>query len=447
MSQRTKSQMRKLFCLLLLLNAVVAISQETKLKETALEFYGFVRFDAFLDTYKGLNAANEQFFIVPLYAGMDANGKHINQTPTYNFSSMATRVGVRINGPEVLNAKTSANIETDFAGDLGNNPAMFRVRQANAVFSWTKSSLLVGQTWHPFWSGKVFPTVGGLNTGAPFQPFNRSPQVRFDYKPNTKFILSAAMVSEFQYKSYGFTKIDSMYPKAMSYSDKSECFNRNAGIPELIANIELNNGGFTLGAGTSLKYIQPTLYTVEMAEKKDEKKFVSEELLQSFSFVGYTQYVKNMFTIRAKAVMGQNMTHLNIPGGYGVRSVDRTTGAMSYTPYNSLTTFLNAVYGKKYQVGIFAGYMKNRGTTDALYNFGSETAPSVVTPGLVPNIASISRVAPHFAVNISKLRLVFEYELTSAEYGKGNINVSDGLYNSSTDITNHRGLMMMMYSF
>lgn len=150
-------------------------------------------------------------------------------------------MGVRIAGPEILKAKTSANIEADFAGDLGVNPAMLRVRQANAVFNWSKSSLLVGQTWHPFWSGKVFPTVGGLNTGCPFQPFNRSPQIRFDYKPSAKFVLSAAMVSEFQYKSYGFTKIDSMYPKAMVYSDKSESYNRNAAIPELIANIELNN--------------------------------------------------------------------------------------------------------------------------------------------------------------------------------------------------------------
>ena len=319
---------------------------------------------------------------------------------------------------------------------------MFRVRQANVVFSWPESSLLVGQTWHPFWSGKVFPTVGGLNTGCPFQPFNRSPQLRFDYKPNPKFILSAAMVSEFQYKSYGFTKIDAMNPKSMAI-DKSECFTRNAGIPELIANIETNNGGFTLGAGTSLKYIKPTLYTVGT----ESKKYVSDDLVQSLSFMGYTQYVKNMFTIRAKAVLGQNMTHLTIPGGYGVNSVDQATGAMTYTPYNTLTSFVNAVYGKKYQVGLFAGYLKNMGTTDALYNFGTSADPATITPGMVPNVASIYRVAPHFAINVSKVRMVFEYELTSAAYGSGKIDLADGLYSSSTDVTNHRGQLMLMYSF
>lgn len=444
---QNQHQMRKLFFLCLLLGSLSTIGQDTKPKETSLEFYGFVRFESFSDSYKGLNAGNELFFVAPLYAGVDANGKHINQTPTYNFSSMATRVGVRISGPVIFNAKTSANIETDFAGDLGNNPAMFRVRQANAVFTWTKSSLLVGQTWHPFWNGKVFPTVAGLNTGAPFQPFNRSPQIRFDYKPNTKFILSAALVSEFQYKSYGFTKIDSMYPKAMIYADKSECFNRNAGIPEMVANIETNNGGFTLGAGASLKYILPTLYTVELAAGKDSRKYVSEEMVQALSFVGYTQYVKKMFTIRAKAVLGQNMTHLNIPGGYGVKSVDKTTGAMTYTPYNSFTSFINAVYGKKYQAGIFGGYMKNLGTVDVLYNFGSTAAPSVVTPGLLPNVASIYRVALHFALNVSKLRLVLEYELTSAKYGIGNINLNDGLYANGVNANNNRVLLMLMYSF
>ena len=439
---------------MLIICSMATMGQEVKPKATTMEFYGFVRFESYFDSYKGLNAANEQFFIVPLYAGVDANGKHINQTPSYNFSSMATRVGVRISGPEILNAKTNATIETDFAGDLGVNPAMLRVRQAFAMFSWTKSSLLVGQTWHPFWSGKVFPMVGGLNTGCPFQPFNRSPQIRFDYKPNSKLILSAAMVSEFQYKSYGFTKIDSMYPKAMISSDKSEVFNRNAAIPEMIANIEMNSGGFTLGAGTSLKFIQPTLYTVELAAGKDINKYVSTEYLKSLSFVGYGQYSKNKFIIKAKAVLGQNMTHLNIPGGYGVKSIDPATGGMTYTPYNSFTSLINAVYGTKYQVGIFAGTMKNLGTDDTLYNFTPATPTpmtvnplSVVTPGLVPNVASIYRIAPSFTINISKLRLVFEYELTSATFGQGNINIGDGLYESSIDVTNHRGQLMMMYSF
>jgi hypothetical protein len=94
------------------------------------------------------------------------------------------------------------------------------------------------------------------------------------------------------------------------------------------------------------------------------------------------------------------------------------------------------------------------GTTDALYNFTSGTPTtltvnplSLVTPGLVPQIASIFRIAPSIGINISKLRLELEYELTSAAYGIGNINISDGLYGSTIDVTNHRAQLMMMYIF
>jgi hypothetical protein len=427
--------MKKLLTLVLLLSTIIAFAQD-KPKEITTEFYGFVRFESFFDSYKGLNAGNELFFIAPNYVGVDSNGKHINEAPTYNFSSMATRLGVRMAGPVILKAKTTANIEADFAGDLASNPALLRVRQANAVFTWPKSSLLIGQTWHPFWSGKVFPTVGGLNTGCPFQPFNRSPQIRFDYRPTSKLVLTAAAVAEFQYKSFGFSKIE-------NYTiEKSDLYSRNAGTPELIANIEVNNGGCTLGAGTSLKYILPTLYTVGISGK-----FVSDEKVSALSFVGYGQYVKNMFTIRAKAVLGQNMTHFNIPGGYGIKSLDRGTGALTYTPYNTFTSYINMVYGKKYQIGFFGGIMKNLGTTDDLYNFGTTSAPSVVTPGLLPNVASMYRIAPHFAVNISKLRLVLEYEMTTAKYGTGNIDLTDGLYAAHTNATNNRALLMLMYSF
>jgi hypothetical protein len=427
--------MKKLFFLISVLCAATVFGQD-KPKEVTSEFYGFVRFESFFDSYKGLNAGNELFFIAPNFVGLDSNGKHINETPTYNFASMATRLGVRMVGPTILNAKTTANIEADFAGDLANNPALFRVRQANMTFTWAKSSLLVGQTWHPFWSGKVFPTVAGLNTGCPFQPFNRSPQIRFDYKPTSKLILTAAAVGEFQYKSFGFSKIE-------TYTiEKADVYSRNGGIPELIANIEVNNGGCTLGAGASMKYILPTLYTVGTSGK-----FVSDDKVKAVSFVGYGQYVKKLFTIRAKATLGQNMTHLNIPGGYGIKSLDKATGALTYTPYNSFSSYINAIYGKKYQVGFFGGYMKNLGTVDALYNFGTSSTPSVVTPGLLPNVASMYRVAPHFAANISKLRFIFEYEITTAKYGTGNIDISDGLYASHINATNKRALLVLMYSF
>lgn len=425
------------------------VAQTTAAPKYKAEFYGFVRVESFYDTHKGLNAANELFMIVPTAAVYDANHKDINETGSYNLGSMATRFGVKVAGPEIFNAKTSANIEADFAGDVGLNTALLRIRQANVVFGWNHASLLVGQTWHPFWGGKNFPLVAGLNTGAPFQPFNRSPQVRLDYKTG-KLTFTGALVSEFQYKSYGFAKIDSMVPAAMSYSAKTDDYSRNAAIPEMFAGLELNDNALTLGVGGSLKYIRPSLYTVGINPVgPDNQKYLSDALLRSLSAVGYLNYKKEMLFFQAKAVLGQNMTHLTMPGGYGVKSVDAATGAMEYTPYTTMTTYINAVYGKTYQVGIFAGSMKNMGTVDALYNFETNAnKPSkVVTPGMLPNIASINRIAPHFAINIEKMRLVFEYERTTATYGAGTIDTADGLYSGGDKVVNNRAMVLMMYSF
>jgi len=207
--------MKKLIFVLSLLCALITSAQDVKIKETTIDFYGFIRNEFYLDTYKGFDVAHEQFYLIPLYTGKDANGEDINQQTSANLAAIATRLGARIKGPEIFGAATTANIEFDFGGILKSEPTLFRILHAYSAFRWEKSKFLIGQTWHPFWSGKVFPTVGGLNTGTPFQPFNRSPQIRFDFKPSPKFVLSAAMVSEFQYKSYGFTKIDAMVPTSI----------------------------------------------------------------------------------------------------------------------------------------------------------------------------------------------------------------------------------------
>ena len=120
----------------------------------------------------------------------------------------------------------------------------------------------------------------------------------------------------------------------------------------------VNDNALTLGVGGSLKYIRPSLYTVGINPfGPDNQKYLSDALLRSLSAVGYLNYKKEMLFFQAKAVLGQNMTHLTMPGGYGVKSVDAATGAMEYTPYTTMTTYINAVYGKTYQVGIFAGSM------------------------------------------------------------------------------------------
>ena len=81
--------------------------------------------------------------------------------------------GARCRGAAHAGAATSAKVEADFAG-TGSTYFLLRLRQAYARFTWAKSDLLIGQTWHPLYA-TLSPTVVSLNTGAPFQPLQPQP--------------------------------------------------------------------------------------------------------------------------------------------------------------------------------------------------------------------------------------------------------------------------------
>lgn len=122
--------MLKKITLLFLLLPIFSFSQDAK-KEAPLTFYGFVRNDFFLDTYKGLNAFQDVFYLYPNYIGADANGGDINRQTTANMLSIVTRGGVNIIGPEIFGAKTTGCIEVDFAGKPENY--LLRLRKAYTV--------------------------------------------------------------------------------------------------------------------------------------------------------------------------------------------------------------------------------------------------------------------------------------------------------------------------
>ena len=414
-------------CLLMLFSTLNA--QETKDNEQSVKIYGFVRNEFFVDTYKGLDAAYELFYIVPLYAGQDANGKDINEQASSNLSAIASRLGVKIAGPEIFGAKTGGNIEFDFGGIVKTEPTLFRIRHAYMTLNWEKSQLLVGQTWHPFWGGGAFPAVAGLNTGAPFQAFNRSPQIRYDIKAG-KLTISGAAVYENQYA----TKC--LESGVFSSPNQAQ---RNGVIPELVLSAEYNTQNVTLGVGAEMKRIKPRMTVTGTAGT-----FNAEEFLTSTGFMAYLKYRSGMFTMTAKGYYGQNMTHLTFLGGYGVATRNTETGKETYTNYNNYTSLLNMTYGKKWQAGLMLGYGGNLGTSDPLY---ADANGKCVTTGLLSNVQDLYRVAPHVSLNVSKIRLVGEYEMTGANYGTGEFDFSDGLYAGKHNTVNNRFIVMMMYFF
>nr|WP_319265934.1 hypothetical protein [uncultured Draconibacterium sp.] len=423
-----------LTAILCLISIFVTAQDDNKVsaKKSSIELYGFIRSEYYYDSYKGLNAAQDNFYLFPLYKGLDAEGNDLNHQGIHGFTAMATRFGFNITGPEILGAKTSANFETDFAGIVSEYPEVLRLRKAFVKLDWEKSSLLIGQTWHPMWngSGAFFPQVGGLNTGSPYNPFNRSPQIDFDYKLGAKTTLSLTALYEQQYCSAGFYDVPNTNSKNLA--------KRNAGIPELVAGLYYNNDGMSLGIAGQFNAIKPIDVTEGTAGK-----FQSDELNTSYAVMSYAGYKKDKWFFLVKEMVGQNLTNMLMIGGYGVKSYDAATGGMTYTNYTTSSTLVNVVYGIQKQLGFFAGISTNFGTKDALYNFDG----AAQTKGLMPTMKQTFRIAPYYAYNYKNLRFVAEYEIDSADYGTGTFDFSDGLYDDTVNATNHRILLMLTYNF
>lgn len=426
--------MKKLFTIALLFYCSLIYGQDTKTKDFSTEFYGFVRVDAYMDTYKGVDAGHDIFYLLPAYKTL--NGVEYNKQASSNISAMASRLGVRINFPEVFKAKATGLLEFDFAGNLKADPTLFRIRQAYSLFTWKNSSLLVGQTWHPFSSINCLPTVAGLNTGAPFSCFNRSPMVRYNMKFGT-LTMSLSAVEQMQYSSVAVDAAELGFVTSNNAK-------RNGVIPEMVLSGELSRKTVTLGAGASYNRIKPRMMITGTNPDNTKVSAVADEFLNSLAFTAYARYKSSKLTILAKGFLGDNMSHYTMPGGYGVATFEASTGKETYTAYKTYTYYVNIVYGQKWQGGLFAGYGGNLGTSKALWNSGNGVAK---TYGSMQTVQSMYRVAPHIALNLPKIKLVAEYEMTAANYGTGSMNLADGLYSTTKKAVNNRIILMMTHNF
>lgn len=426
----------KRILLFFLTTFIFTIAKSESNDNITLDFYGFVRVDAYMDTYKGVDAAHDLFYLLPAYSVI--NKAEINNRLSSNITATASRLGVKINFPEVLYAKATGILEFDFVGNLKADPTLFRIRQAYSLLTWEKSSLLVGQTWHPFFSGTCMPTVAGLNTGAPFSCFNRSPLIRYDMKLGN-LTLSATAISQMQYNT---PSIDAEELKIVTFNQAK----RNGIIPELVLSTEWMKESITLGAGIGYNTICPRMMVTGNPTDSTTVSSVADQYLGSSSGMLYGRYKKDKLTILLKGYCGENMAHLTMPGAYGIATKDLYTGKETYTNYITYTSSLNIVYGQKWQVGLFAGYGGNLGTKESLWDSGGGKAKVY---GLFSSLQSMYRVAPHISLNLSKFRLVGELEVTGANYGAAgsNINLSNGLYENTHNVVNKRFIVVMTQYF
>mgnify|MGYP002625016909 FL=1 len=266
---------------------------------TAVQFkwYGFIRSYGVMDTRESVYGTEDFFYYGPKDEKI-VGGQDLNAANTFAFAALTTRLGLDIVGYQVNGWNVAGKIEGDFyAGVSGvTGTALFRLRQAFMTLSKDGLTIKAGQAWHPM--AADMPHIFSLNTGAPFGPFSRTPEVVLDGKLSDSMTLTAAAIWQMQYTSAGPSGASADYIKY-------------GGVPELYLGLSYKQNGFTVRAGVDMLSIKPRHLDATGTKKVSDR-------ITTFSPFLYAEYTKDLFSVKAKTIFAQAGEHMNLNGGYGV---------------------------------------------------------------------------------------------------------------------------------
>lgn len=368
---------------------------------------GFIKTDIILDSRQTIGAREGHFLLYPANVNLDVNGNDLNDISSFNTLAIQSRVSAKVTAPDALGAKTGGMLEGEFFGTTEGDINGFRLRHAFITLKWNSTTLLVGQTWHPMFITDVFPQVVSFNTGAPFQPFSRNPQVRITHSIDN-FNLIAALCSQRDITSTGPIGYSTSYLK-------------NAILPNAHFQLQYNSSNLVAGSGIDYKKLVPRIETV--------KKIQTDESVSSYSLLGYLKIKTESADFLFEGVYGGNNSDLMMLGGYGVTNTDPNTGIENYSATKAFSVWTDINFGKDIQPGIFIGYSKNLGSDDEIKGAIYSRAG---------NIDNLFRISPRLVINSGKFRVAAEFEVTSAAYGTTDNYAK--VANTKT-VTNYRGLM------
>lgn len=376
-----------------------------------LSFGGFIGFDIFWDTRKMSDTRDGIICFYPSDINNDVNGKDINAHPSFNFAAMNSRLTIRIQAPDALRAKISGMIEGWFMGASNNGMNEFAMRHAFIKLDWKSTSLLIGQTWHPLFTERCFAQTVAAGTGAPFQPFARSPQIRINQKFAKYSNLLLYLNAQRDYLTNGPNGASSEYLK-------------NSSIPETgiqyIVDYQKKEEEKVLhscyaGIGINYKYLIPRIVTEDGVYTNAG--FSSGSIIL---FAHYAQAVSPEVTwgIKAKGGLFQACSEFLMNSGYAIHHYGSANPDedkdYQYTPINSVAAWLDSYISiRSWEIGLFGGYSQNLGTIKTIQHY--REPESYYGRGL--NIAYVYRVSARVKYSANKLQFAFEPEYTAACYG------------------------------
>jgi hypothetical protein len=378
----------------------------------SLKWSGYTSTDIFWDTRKPVEARDGGIFLYPSNLLLDVNGVDLNDRTTFNFITMNTRLTLKFTAPKALGANVSGMIEGWFMGVSNDDLNGFALRHSFIKLDWSKTQLLIGQTWHPMFTERIFPQTVSGSAGAPFQPFSRAPQVRFTQQFGRYSNVLLYANTQRDMVSDGIDK-------------KTTQYIRNSATPELGAQYifdfknkvdnQIKNELY-LGFGIDYKTLVPRL--------KTENNVATDKSLHSLTGLIFAQYVHHLnantnFGFKFKTTLSQNTMEFLMMGGYAIKeyAADSTlsyTYDFDYTNLNVVSTWFDIYLNyNMFQIGLLTGYAQNLGSKDPIQDYNN--AKSYF--GTLYNAAYVFRLSPRIKYKVNNLQFCFEPEYTEVLYG------------------------------
>ncbi|HAN78511.1 MAG TPA: hypothetical protein DCQ31_12475, partial [Bacteroidales bacterium] len=212
--------MKKIIVPLLFLLAAFNVQSQTSDEALKLKISGYVKNDFFYDSRQVTAGREGSLLFFPAPPKFD-NAMDINAKSSINMLAIQSRLTFKADGTEAFGAKASAMLEGDFFGQANDNINLLRLRYAYVKLKWTNTEFLAGQYDIPMFIAECFPGTVSFNTGLPFQPGVRNPQMRLTQTIGSFRVVGIASMQR-DYASRG---------PAGATGD----YLRNAAMPELTA--------------------------------------------------------------------------------------------------------------------------------------------------------------------------------------------------------------------
>jgi hypothetical protein len=384
-----------------------------KKKNWELSWSGLVSLDVFWDTRKPVEARDGGIYLYPDDVFYDKNGKDIHAHASFNFVAMNTRLTLKIQAPDALSAKISGLIDGWFMGISNNSMNSFALRHAIIKMDWKSTQLIMGQTWHPLFTERMFAHTVAGSAGAPFQAFSRVPQLRLTQKIVKNNYLLTYLNAQRDLLSIGPEGMSAEYIRQSMMPEMGlhYFFDRQAKDIDIYSNNQIY-----AGVGFNFKRIVPRLITMDTVATKKK--------LNSFSGIVFFHYEhqinkKTKSGIKLKGAFIQNSYEYLMIGGYAIKEYNKETPLdlkvnFDYTNLNTLSFWGDLYFNyRSWEMGLFGGYCQNLGAFHAIQ--AAENQLSYFSR--VFNANFMYRLSARVKYTANKLQFCFEPEYTAAVYG------------------------------